>query len=188
MHRAKKSGNIDNKLKLFQFKSHSNECTLCPANSDLSAKDCISSFSKISDTEQRKVFLQELVLTLDEHELVTLATSLGEKLSKPIRDDAEKMTSKYYNLEELCNYNINDFIQNSNGVLRAFITASSRIGLLNFSPNEVASVTSSCSSKVNTNSCKNTFRCSVSDILENEEMQSFALKSELAGQRVHSLL
>ena len=69
------------------------------------------------------MFLQELVFTLNKHELVTLATSLGEKLSKPIRDDAEKMTSKYYNLEELCNYNINDFIQNSNGVLRAFITA-----------------------------------------------------------------
>ena len=92
MHLTKKSRNIDNKSKLFQFKSHSNEFTLFPANSDLSAKDCISSFSIISDTEQRKVFLQELVLTLDEHELVM--TSLGEKLSKPIHADAEKMTSK----------------------------------------------------------------------------------------------
>ena len=35
MQRTKNSENIDHKLKLFQFKSHSNECTICPANSDL---------------------------------------------------------------------------------------------------------------------------------------------------------
>ena len=119
-----KSGKIEGKYGLFEFKQHDNECTICPVNCDVaSASDCISLFSKVADSAQREKFLEDLISVLNEKELVVLASSLGKKISKPIREDAEKMTSVYYDLQNLCNYDINDFIDNSSSdVLRAFIS------------------------------------------------------------------
>ena len=128
LHRIKqklgKSGEVGEgeKYSLFEFKQHDNGCSICYPDCDVaSASDCISLFSKMADSAEREKFLEDLVSALNEKELVVLASALGKKLSKPIREDAEKMTSVYYDLKNLCSYNIDDFIENSSDVLRAFI-------------------------------------------------------------------
>ena len=87
----------------------------------VTASDCFKMFSKLNDFDERGLFLKELVSNLTNDELNLLSKSLAEKAQHNVRATAEKMTSKYQQLDELCCYQILPFINNCDPILLTFI-------------------------------------------------------------------